>query len=478
MMNRKIFFSYSWKDMKMAMRLYDDLSRSHLTLWRDQIDGDPTSDFYEEFLSKIDECDDFLILDSVNYRTKSNWCIKEIERCYENRERRNAPRIIVCLLNEDGEWRTQYKDEHYKYYFSKINLIKYFPLFYKGTYDNENIYYQTLTSICSLFSKRYIQWNSLPSDRDLEEEISVSTVCLTDTDRTCIINLYEYICRQIELGKDVSDHFKLWIEDCRSYKLNLFFPTWTYCIWLGQDINNGKYYDKCYEEFQKLSKEFPEDPRVYRGLGCVSSRIGMYDIAKESLLKALTLLMNEENLWQKHQSQIEVLVNLGQVCINRGEYSEAVNYMFEAYDSLESNNGFDIKLVLNLVYCLLMVGDKNRCKGLLINLISNHPLEGELYAELGKMYSEENNHIIAYDCFYKAYLLCSSTENAFYKLCQKIHIDNHGIIEEAEEILKMESVCMDDNYWKGAICYYVINDVQRAYMYYSYCDTSLYNWYV
>ena len=68
--------------MQVAMRLYDDLTRSHLEVWRDQIDGDPTANFLEEFLAKIDECDDFIILDSKNYRTKSNWCLTEIERCF------------------------------------------------------------------------------------------------------------------------------------------------------------------------------------------------------------------------------------------------------------------------------------------------------------------------------------------------------------------------------------------------------------
>ena len=91
--------------MPVATRLYDDLSRSYINVWRDQIDGDPTEDFLTEFLSKIDNCDDFIVLDSINYRKKSKWCMKEIERCFENRSLRNAPRIIVCLLNKNGDWR-------------------------------------------------------------------------------------------------------------------------------------------------------------------------------------------------------------------------------------------------------------------------------------------------------------------------------------------------------------------------------------
>lgn len=52
-MSRKVFMSYSWKDAAVANRLYDDLVRSHINVWRDQIDGDPTADFLDEFLSKL-----------------------------------------------------------------------------------------------------------------------------------------------------------------------------------------------------------------------------------------------------------------------------------------------------------------------------------------------------------------------------------------------------------------------------------------
>ena len=72
-MSSSIFFSYSWRDNQIAMRIYADMVRSHLKVWRDQVDGRPTGDFVEEFNAKIDECDYFLILDSPNYRHRSNW---------------------------------------------------------------------------------------------------------------------------------------------------------------------------------------------------------------------------------------------------------------------------------------------------------------------------------------------------------------------------------------------------------------------
>ena len=237
--------------MEVAMRLYDDLTRSHLEVWRDQIDGDPTADFLEEFLSRIDECDDFLILDSKNYRTKSNWCLIELDRCFKNRSQRKGPRIIVCLLDKDGEWRITYKNDKQKELFSKINMFKYHTLYYDGKYDNKNVYQRSIIEICALFAERFIPWNCLPQNRDILEELSCSNVLITDTDRTTILNGFEYIARFIDLQRDVSKHFQLWILDCEFLNLHLFFPRWTYCIWLGHDMHQGKYDEKCYQEYKE-----------------------------------------------------------------------------------------------------------------------------------------------------------------------------------------------------------------------------------
>ena len=405
--------------MKIAMRLYDDLTRSHLEVWRDQIDGDPTADFLEEFLAKIDECDDFLILDSKNYRTKSNWCLIEIERCFKNRARRNGPRVIVCLLDKDGDWRSAYKNEKHKELFSKVNLFKYHTFYYEGIYDNEDVYQRSINEICSLFTERFIPWNCLPQNRDILEELSCSSALITDTDRTTILNGFEYIARFIELQRDVSKHFQLWISDCEFLKLQLFFPRWTYCVWLGHDMHQGKYNEKCYDEFSKLVTDFPGDPRSFRGLGCIAARLKMYDTSISSFKKALRLMECEDNSRHKHNSKLEVLANLGQVYINIGQLANATDYLFKALALMKSKEIFELRPTLNLIYCLISTDRFRECKTLLINLILEHPLESELYFELGNIYSIEENNQNAIKYFEKAYALAPSIQYAFYLLCRK-----------------------------------------------------------
>ena len=460
--------------MEVAMRLYDDLTRSHLNVWRDQIDGDPTADFLEEFLGKIDDCDDFIILDSKNYRTKSNWCLTEIERCFKNRAQRNAPRVIVCLLDKDGEWRNTFRNEKEKELFSKVNIFKYHTLYYDGKYDNENIYQQSITAICDLFSERFIPWNCLPPNRDILEELSVSEAQITDVDRSTILNGYEYIARFITLQRDVDKHFQLWISDCNYLRLNLFFPRWTYCVWLGHDMHQHKYDPKCFDEFEKLSKDFPNDPRCYRGLGCIAARLEKNDIAITAFEKALKLMELEDNVWHKKNSELEVLTNLGQVYINLGKFVNASNCLAKAHLLMESQNIFELHSILYYIYCLIMLKQFGRCKQLLQSLIKRHPLENELYAELGNIYSQENNNKDAIRCFEQAYALAPSIQNAFYLLCRKSIL--HDISKEANIILQKNINSLDDNYWKGAICFYLLQDFPKAKLYYN-KSGSLYDWY-
>ena len=472
--NRKVFLSYSWKDMEVAMRLYDDLTRSHLKVWRDQVDGDPTADFLEEFLAKIDECDDFIILDSKNYRMKSNWCLTEIERCFENRAIRNGPRIIVCLLDKDGEWRIDYRNEKHEELFSKVNMFKYHRLFYDGKYDNEDVYQQSIAEICALFSERYIPWNNIPSDRDLIEELSFDHIPISDIDRATILNGYNNIVRFITLQRDVSKHFEIWISDCEFFNLHLFFPRWTYCIWLGHNMHHGKFDTKCYEEFSHLAKDFPNDPRSFRGLGCISSRIGKYETAISAFCTALEVMACEENSWHKKHSEYEVLSNLAQVYINIEQFTNAVECLFKALELMKSQDFFELGPILNLVYCLISTKKYVDCKTILKKLIKEHPLESELYFELGNIYSVENDNVHALTNFEQAYSIAPSVHNAFYLLCRKSAVSD--IREEAESILKQDSDSSEDNYWKGAICYYLLYDNNRA-LYYFDKSGGLYEWY-
>ena len=476
-MSRKVFMSYSWKDAAVANRLYDDLVRSHINVWRDQIDGDPTADFLDEFLSKIDECDDFLILDSINYRQRSKWCVHEIERCLENRSRRNGPRIIVCLLDEDEEWRRDFGDKSKEEVFTKLNRFKYYELHYGGTYDNEGIYQKSLMEICSLFDNAYIPWNTLPDAQDLIEELSAVENEISRDDYNLLLSEYDNILRTIKAQRDAEGHFKLWMDDCEEIGVRLFFPAWTYCVWLGQNSHGGKLDKQCLEQFRRLTEEFPDDPRGFRGLGCIMAKLGMHGQAEEVFRYAIAMLNMPQNKHHKEYAEYEVTYNLAMTLANENKLTEAVSY-FKICECIARRQGLkDLPMILNYARCLTSVGYMGSCKKMLMSVYPRYSLDGEFQAELGLTLAALHEDAAALECFEKSYALQPSVKNAFYLLCRKSALGMHGEVRDmARKILDDYGVSQDDLYWKGAICFYLLGDVAAARTYFDGCGPG-YHWY-
>ncbi len=468
--------SYSWKDMTVATRLYDDLTRSKIHVWRDQIDGEPTSDFLEEFLSKIDECDDFIILDSKNYRNKSNWCLTEIERCFYNREKRNAPRIIVCLLDKDGEWRWQFKNEKFKMLFSKLNMFKYIELYYDGTYDNASIYQQSIRKLCNLFEERYIPWDNLPESRDFIEELVSNQTVLQNEDKELLISEYKNIVRLTDLHRNVNSHFKLWIEDCKYFNISAFFPRWSYCLWLGKNEHAGFYDDDCHENFIQLINDFPNDPRGYRGLGSILARIGNYKGAELQLKRSLDLMSLEENLHHKNYAEYEVKSNLAQVLMNQEKFIDAIPLLKDCFEHSIKVNIKDISIVSNYNYCLLYAEKYDDSLQMLKQCRTVYELEGAYQKKLGFTYTALLENQLASNCFYKSYILHPSPETAYLYLCRQMVLGKDIDHNFVTQVLNNDIVLDEDNYWKGAICYFLLDDVRMAKEYYDLCECE-FEWY-
>lgn len=492
-MSRKIFFSYSWKDAIVAMRLYEDLIRSHLLVWRDQINGKPSVDFVDEFNAKIDECDDFLILDSSNYRHVSNWSLFEIKRFFENRECKKNRRIIVCLLEEPGAWRMQFNNTEHENFFSRINNLKYFKFYHEGIYDNQNIHQKSMEMICSLYDERYVPWDFVPEIKDLEDEINHSrATTLTNDDRNNILLGYQYIYRLIRLNRNVKDHFKLWVDDCDSYQLKLFFPRFAMCSWLASE---QRWYDECYCQFNQLVKDFPDDPRCYRGIGAMASRIAHgiedkmssiigNDSQKVSLMvelkekrsesisaykKTVEQLKKTDFEWQRQHTLVEVLVDLSIAFSNDNDYAQALNPLYEAYDIMWRGDRLDVRLIEQLLLCMEAFSNLEQCEKMLLPLIEKYPLENELYLHVGRLYVKRLEYEKAHGYFDKAYALNPMIKNGFYLLdCEKRMTNGHiaqPVQDFALSLLDRDNLTKEDSLWKAAICHYLLADDIKAHRY-------------
>lgn len=479
-MSKKVFMSYSWRDSNIATRIYNDLIRSQVKIWRDQIDGDPIEDFQKEFLSKIDECDYFLLLDSTNYRMRSKWCYTELSRCIENQNRRNAPRIIVCLLEADGNWRTNYTNKNQENLFTRINTLKYHNFYFSG-YDNNNTYKQSISDICTILGLSFIPWGDMPNNQDLMDELFyIQDSEINKDDANCIMEEYHIILNKIkkERYNNLRTHFRIWIDDCKALNLNLYFPEWTYAIWLANNENINDMYESA-NILKTLINEFPNDPRAYRGIGCLDATLNKYDDALKYLLKAYELVQLEANNHQKDYCEFEILYNISQSYINIGKFHDALTYLHKGYELMIRQETFNIDIIKNIDFASNMYGVniKERIK-FLNDCIYKFPLESEIYKLIGLCFIDEKDYNSAHNALSKAYSLSPCAETAFHLLCQMINLNLYTEYNNlVHEIFSLENNCPEDDYWKGAIAFFLESNTNKAKYYFEKCDQSQFRWY-
>ena len=452
-----------------AMRMYADLVRSHLQVWRDQTDGEQTAAFVNEFYTKIDECDDFLLLDSQNYRHKSNYCLSEIKRFFENRQGRADRRIIVCLLEPDGPWRSHFQNDEQEAVYAQINEYRYFTFFHEGTYDNQDVYRRAMNAVCSLFSERFIPWNEAPLIKDIEDEIEACRADITDEDRNNVIRGYEYIYRLIALNWDVKEHLGRWVADCECYGLKLFTPRHAMCSWLASDANNGRWYEESYQQFKRLAQDFPDNPRCQYGIGALATRLKKRDEAISAYRNALKLLNESDDDWIRQHRLMEVLVDLGVTLVDDNQYAEAIGYLRMAYDEMLVCKRLDIQLVKYLRYCLKVMNNVQLCQELLHPLLEENSIDNELQAQYGLVCMHMKNYEEALHYCDRAYGLVPSVENGLYVLLCRKHL-NKGIVSPEDRSLALSMLdCLqyaeDDGYWKAGICLFILDDEERAKQY-------------
>jgi len=466
-MEKNVFLSYSWKDRQAAMRLYNDLVRSNVPVWRDQIDGDPTADFEDEFLLQIDRCNYFIMLDSINYRERSNWCCTEAKRCLENQQKRSDIKIIVCLLDEDGEWRRHYRNQQFKEVFEQINRLKYQKLCYTG-YDNSNVYNTTLNFICDLLGFKYERWDKVPSYQDFMDELESADVTrdFDDTTSSILLDGYKNILRKRERNfPNIRESFQVWIEDCQNCKLSIFFPKWTYAVWLANQF--PKYKDEAYGVFSELTKAFPKDPRGFRALGNISAFIGndmamsgvdtnlyhYYSDALEKLLYAERLMGLPENYRHRDVCLFEVLTNIGKLFQITLRDDLALHYWDRALEIMKKKNFF-YEGVVNDVFVVKKKKGVTSYELLdwLAPLSMQYPLEPLLYQLSGLCYADIGNIERSLDLFMKAFSLNSSMENLYYLVSSMKALDGFSVMSKSEVRSHiLNSNALDEKDWVDAI---------------------------
>jgi len=480
-MNKQIFFSYAWADRAIAMRIYEDLVRSNLNVWRDQINGLPNVDFQEEFLRKIAECDIFILLDSKNYRVHSQWCSMEIEHYFKCAETNPKKEIIVCLIQEDGEWRQSFGN---KKVFEKLNGIKYFDFYPRGIYDNDMVYRSSINAICQLLGVTYTPWNVLPYERDFEDELAQWENKISDIERNALLKDYEIIrLRLSQKSPCIESRISNFIADCEFLQINSIFPYLTLGVVQSSPIENlvwkdsgasciapnaqmNKYrWEQCHETYLAIIERFPNDPRGYRGLAVTEYYLENNSLALTYYDKALSLMNRPENI--KHKESIpEILQNQGEIYLGISDYSKALEKYAEALNIMRKRDILTAEIFLKIEFCHRML--ENDSERIIIiddgmKLFFNN---AELQWQKGDYYIKTNKIEQAIYYFQISYQLESNLRTLFALARCYLFLENIKKFKECEK--KTSSIIPqteEDYYYLGYINY-LSGNAKQAQEYY------------
>lgn len=410
---KQVFISYSWKDEAIAMRLYKDLKHQNINIWLDRIDGEPTGDFKSEFLRLIDQCRYFIVIDSDNYRRNSNWCETELNACFRRIDNRENVTLIVCLAEASGIWRDTdlIENPQTRLLYDRLNKQKHFNLFHEGVYDNHSNYLRTIEALCRILGKDTFPWDFFPEELDLIDELNASAryykIC--EDDREALLCLVKTIAYRRRALRDIKSHLEQLIFDCKELEVQAFLPEWLYAIWLADKRHGGKYDVECLDCLKSLSNRFPEDSRVYRGLGGINARLDRQEEAKYNFLKAYRLLRSDQI-----EIRYEVLCNLSQVYMNMKCYAEA-KYTIEDAMSLSNDCEVNVSLALNYFECLTFLNRKKEADCFIGYLADNYPI-AEFNSCYGCSKMEQKDYMSAKKYLEKAYRLKPDLENTFFLL--------------------------------------------------------------
>lgn len=397
-----IFFSYSRKDYALAVRIYDDLRRSGLQIWRDVVSCPYGIDFSKEIKNKITEYDGFILLDSCNSR-QSRWVIEEYRLFRELRTSYPTKTLAICRLHDMELINTQ------PVFFEGHDLIKYFDFSGLKLYDNETKYRDAIYYLCEYWGVQYKANYVEPTEKDFEDEIS--QVNIKDEDRRVLLSDFSNILlRSLQLFPSTEQRIKVLIKDCEYLGIKAASP-W---LQLGIIQDSNQKWVKAFDTFEKASTIFPFDPRSWRGLGASCIRLELFSDALDAFYRALDLTEKISDLRLPELNEIEELNNYSRtthlqfiddirlhiafIYQKLNKWLSALEWYSVVYESKLSHNQTYPELFIGLSNCYEAVGNSYKRKDILEEGISYFPGDALLHCEMGRLYFETHQFELAIKC--------------------------------------------------------------------------------
>jgi len=387
-MKYSIFFSYSWKDRPIAMRIYDDLVNSGLSVWRDQVSGNYGVNIYSEVSETIKQCEGYILLDSSNSR-QSDW-VKNEYRMFEASKKLNPnKKIAICLVEDKDKVHTLAQ------VFEGHNLTKYYDFSEIALYDNQGKYNTAISQLCSFWNKDYVGTSVTPSLRDFEDEISIFDI--REEDRRILLSDYEAIkLRQKQIFSNVDKRLEILLEDCEKLNISVASPY----IALATLQINAKKYEDARTTFFNITKKFPYDPRGWRGLGSALFELTLYKYAIDAFDKAIVLTEQisrmrerpsdiEKELEKYHEVNHKKYLNVTK--INKAasyarleQWRTALEIYKEVYYSKKEAGQIYPELFLGISHCYEELKKPEKMREILLEGLYYFPGDFELNREFGQ----------------------------------------------------------------------------------------------
>ena len=281
----KIFFSYSWKDLPIAVRIYADLVRNGLTIWRDEFSAETGKRYADEIRDAMLQCDGVIFMDSSNSRrsqyVRDEWAVLTNSNDWKNGKKK----LAVCLINDRAATvkEPELFEGHNGYKFIDFSNCK-------QLYDNDRSYLNGIKETCKTFG---ITYNTLYDETDGEDFVDeLAKYDLKDIDRTILLREYELIQFRIDNGFPNSvQRLQYFAQECDSMKLACPTPM----LQLGIELLKT---DKLYEAKHVLNiytKLYPDDPRGWRALASTCYDLEELDEALLAYNKTLFLSFRIRN---------------------------------------------------------------------------------------------------------------------------------------------------------------------------------------
>jgi|GEM_PF-2432938 len=378
-----IFFSYTWKDRAIAMRIYYDLVRSDLYVWRDQVDGVPFHNFKEEILREIKRCDYFIFLDSVNYR-QSDWCKREVEYFFQIKGLKAKESLIRCLVQNEVETHKIIE------LFHEQNYHNYFDFTGFDVYDNDGKYNIAINKLCSSLGHSFIPWTNIDSEKDIEDEISIFPI--SDIDRTAILKTYEvFKTRSMMLFPNAKKHLEVLIEDLNyvktiennnpNRKINSFYFN---LILIQLEIQENNL-ERALQICKEMTMIFDSDPRTWNTLGVVYSEMFKFKEAINYIEKALRLFDSQLGKFSTKQ-RLNFISSKIRCLLKAGNNVEALNLQKELFGYKKTQSLLTPEDYLLMISCYFLCQKYENALPYLLEGLDRFYGDSPLHSQLGFYY--------------------------------------------------------------------------------------------